>query len=77
MLTPADRKWMDEIVGTVEATWNAEDMSRPVGEGFKGSDDYLRGQFEVSASLSLFSFRSFFRCSFGLLLIERGWREGY
>lgn len=28
-LTPADRRWMDEIVRTVEETWNPEGTSSP------------------------------------------------
>lgn len=47
-LTAADRKWMDEIVGTVDAGWDAEDPSRPKGMSFVGSEDFLRAKFEVS-----------------------------
>lgn len=47
-LTAADRKWMDEMVSTVDSTWNAVDPTRPVGLSFIGSDDYIRAKFEVS-----------------------------
>ncbi|GAA6049277.1 hypothetical protein JCM3770_005918 [Rhodotorula araucariae] len=45
-LTAADRKWMDELVTTVDASWNAADPARPLGQGFVGSDDFLRAKFE-------------------------------
>lgn len=43
-LTSADRRWMDEIVKTVEETWNPEDPTRPLGMVFRGSDDFLRAK---------------------------------
>jgi hypothetical protein len=43
-LTGADRKWMDDLVSTVEETWNPADPTRPLGMAFKGSDDYLRAK---------------------------------
>lgn len=46
-LTPADRKWMDEIVSTVEEGWSPADPSRPADFQFVGSDDFLRAKFEV------------------------------
>ncbi|GAA5856609.1 hypothetical protein JCM8547_005889 [Rhodosporidiobolus lusitaniae] len=45
-LTAADRKWMDELVTLVDQSWNSSDPSRPLGQGFVGSDDFLRGKFE-------------------------------
>ncbi|KIO17080.1 hypothetical protein M407DRAFT_33258, partial [Tulasnella calospora MUT 4182] len=45
-LTPADRKWMDDIVRDVNDGWNETDPSRPLTMEFKGSDDYLRAKFE-------------------------------
>ncbi|KAI5481515.1 late secretory pathway protein AVL9 family protein [Pseudohyphozyma bogoriensis] len=45
-LTAADRKWMDEIVTTVDNSYNAADPSRPIGLAFIGSDDFLRAKFE-------------------------------
>ncbi|GAA5991714.1 hypothetical protein JCM10908_001104 [Rhodotorula pacifica] len=45
-LTAADRKWMDEIVTLVDQSWNAADPSRPLGQGFVGSDDFIRAKFE-------------------------------
>ncbi|KAG8948982.1 late secretory pathway protein avl9 [Tulasnella sp. 424] len=45
-LTPADRKWMDDIVRDVNDGWNDSDPSRPLTMEFKGSDDYLRAKFE-------------------------------
>ncbi|BEJ15278.1 hypothetical protein CspHIS471_0410450 [Cutaneotrichosporon sp. HIS471] len=42
-LTAADRKWMDDIVKTVEDSWNLPEGERP---GFLGSDDDLRNRFE-------------------------------
>jgi hypothetical protein len=47
-LTAADRKWMDELVVTVDNTYSAVDPARPVGLNFLGSDDFLRAKFEVS-----------------------------
>lgn len=46
-LTAADRKWMDEIVSTVDSSWNTSDPSRPAGMSFVGSDDFIRAKFEV------------------------------
>ncbi|KAJ7078547.1 transport protein Avl9-domain-containing protein [Mycena belliarum] len=59
-LTPADRKWMDDIVKDVNDGWNDED-GRPVSIMFKGSDDYLRTKFEeyISAALSSVRYRDF------------------
>ncbi|KAN0061191.1 hypothetical protein ACQY0O_006926 [Thecaphora frezii] len=53
-LTPADRKWMDEIVNIVNETWNAADPTRPTSMGYHGSDDFLRAKFEdyICAMLS-------------------------
>lgn len=45
-LTPADRKWMDEIVHVVLETWNPADPSRPSSMQYQGSDDHLRAKFE-------------------------------
>jgi len=38
---------MDELVTTVDQSWNAEDPTRPEGMGWIGSEDFLRGKFEV------------------------------
>ncbi|KAJ7851670.1 transport protein Avl9-domain-containing protein [Mycena olivaceomarginata] len=59
-LTPADRKWMDDIVTDVNDGWNDED-GRPVSIMFKGSDDYLRQKFEeyISAALASVRYRDF------------------
>lgn len=57
-LTPADRKWVDEIVKDVNDTWDTEEtgMLR-----FKGSDDYVRIKFEeyISAALASFKYGDF------------------
>jgi hypothetical protein len=45
-LTAADRKWMDELVTLVDSSYNPSDPARPLGQGFVGSDDFLRGKFE-------------------------------
>ncbi|KAF7298782.1 UDENN domain-containing protein [Mycena indigotica] len=60
-LTPADRKWMDDIVKDVNEGWNDEE-GRPLNmTRFKGSDDYLRTKFEeyISAALSTVRYRDF------------------
>ncbi|KAF7314639.1 UDENN domain-containing protein [Mycena kentingensis (nom. inval.)] len=59
-LTPADRKWMDDIVKDVNEGWSDEE-GRPVNMAFKGSDDYLRTKFEeyISAALSSVRYRDF------------------
>ncbi|KAJ6611394.1 transport protein Avl9-domain-containing protein [Mycena sp. CBHHK59/15] len=59
-LTPADRKWMDDIVKDVNDGWNDEE-GRPVSMMFKGSDDYLRTKFEeyISAALASVRYRDF------------------
>jgi len=49
-LTPADRKWIDEIVNDVNSTWNEDDPSRPIGMSFKGSEDYIRSKVRISQS---------------------------
>ncbi|KAL1745824.1 transport protein Avl9-domain-containing protein [Schizophyllum fasciatum] len=59
-LTPADRKWMDGIVQAVNETWleSEEDQLLPAMQcRFKGSDDYLRVQFEEYISSMLASMR--------------------
>lgn len=57
-LTAADRKWMDDIVKTVEDSWNLPEGERP---GFLGSDDDLRSRFEeyLCAFLSSIKFADF------------------
>ncbi|OCF30918.1 cytoplasmic protein [Kwoniella heveanensis CBS 569] len=57
-LTPADRKWMDDVVRTVEETWGMAEGERP---DFKGSDDDLRGRFEeyICAALSSIKYAEF------------------
>ncbi|KAI0667725.1 transport protein Avl9-domain-containing protein [Trametes maxima] len=59
-LTPADRKWMDDIVKDVNETWH-EDSDMAVGMHFRGSDDYLRQKFEeyISAALSSVKYSAF------------------
>ncbi|WWC91958.1 uncharacterized protein L201_006911 [Kwoniella dendrophila CBS 6074] len=57
-LTPADRKWMDDVVRTVEESYNTPEGERP---GFKGSDDDLRARFEeyICAALSSIKYADF------------------
>jgi hypothetical protein len=57
-LTAADRKWMDDIVKTVEDSWNLPEGERP---GFLGSDDDLRNRFEeyLCAFLSSIKYADF------------------
>ncbi|WVO21733.1 uncharacterized protein IAS62_003045 [Cryptococcus decagattii] len=42
-LTPADRRWMDDVVQTVEESWGLSEGERP---SYRGSDDDLRARFE-------------------------------
>ncbi|MBW0466969.1 hypothetical protein O181_006684 [Austropuccinia psidii MF-1] len=60
-LTSADRKWMDELIAAVDSSWNPDDPSRPVGNKFIGSDDYLRKEFEnyVCAALSVVKYADY------------------
>ncbi|KZT55479.1 hypothetical protein CALCODRAFT_437159, partial [Calocera cornea HHB12733] len=60
-LTSADRKWMDEIVRSVQETWVEDDPSRPVGMQFLGSDDFLRAKFEdyICSALSGIKYADF------------------
>ncbi|OCF77551.1 hypothetical protein I204_01541 [Kwoniella mangroviensis CBS 8886] len=57
-LTPADRKWMDDVVRTVEESWSLPEGERP---GFKGSDDDLRSRFEeyICGALSSIKYADF------------------
>ncbi|KAI0822074.1 transport protein Avl9-domain-containing protein [Trametes gibbosa] len=59
-LTPADRKWMDDIVKDVNDGWN-EDTDMAIGMHFRGSDDYLRQKFEeyIAAALSSVKYSAF------------------
>lgn len=59
-LTPADRKWMDEIVRDVNDAWDDAEPTKHT-LCFKGSDDYLRAKFEeyVSAALACVRYREF------------------
>ena len=72
-LTPADRRWIDDIVRDVNASWNNGDPTRPLDMqsvftllpvpvtyviySFKGSDDYLRTKFEEYISGALSSIK--------------------
>ncbi|KAH9480710.1 Late secretory pathway protein avl9 [Psilocybe cubensis] len=61
-LTPADRKWMDDILTDVNENWRSDALSNATGmQQFKGSDDYLRAKFEeyISAALSSVRYRDF------------------
>ncbi|KAH8979240.1 transport protein Avl9-domain-containing protein [Lactarius akahatsu] len=57
-LTPADRKWVDEIVKDVNDTWDTGDSGM---RRFKGSDDYVRIKFEeyISAALASVKYGDF------------------
>ncbi|KAA1077385.1 late secretory pathway protein avl9 [Puccinia graminis f. sp. tritici] len=60
-LTSADRKWMDELIEAVDSSWNEDDPSRPIGNKFLGSDDYLRREFEnyVCSILSVIKYADY------------------
>ncbi|OAV89477.1 hypothetical protein PTTG_12670 [Puccinia triticina 1-1 BBBD Race 1] len=60
-LTSADRKWMDELIEAVDSSWNEDDPSRPIGNKFLGSDDYLRREFEnyVCSALSVVKYSDY------------------
>ena len=46
-LTSHDKKWIDSMVAVVEETWNGDgDVETPKNSQFKGSEDFLRWQFE-------------------------------
>ena len=46
-LTSHDKKWIDSMVAVVEETWNGSgDVETPKNSQFKGSEDFLRWQFE-------------------------------
>lgn len=45
-LTPADRRWMDDLIATVQSTWNDANPEQPTQLQFEGSDEYLRARFE-------------------------------
>ncbi|EXJ89284.1 hypothetical protein A1O3_02350 [Capronia epimyces CBS 606.96] len=46
VLSPADRRWMDQLSQTVLDTWDPENPSRPKNMGYAGSEDAIRLQFE-------------------------------
>ncbi|KAG2009735.1 hypothetical protein CC2G_012633 [Coprinopsis cinerea AmutBmut pab1-1] len=60
-LTPADRKWMDDIIRDVNEGWDQDDPTKPHGMKFVGSDDYLRSKFEeyIHAALSTVKYKQF------------------
>ncbi|RDX53517.1 hypothetical protein OH76DRAFT_1399439 [Lentinus brumalis] len=61
-LTPADRKWMDDIVTDVNDGYSEDpDMSLNATMHFRGSDDYLRQKFEeyIMAALSSVKYTAF------------------
>ncbi|SCZ89114.1 BZ3500_MvSof-1268-A1-R1_Chr1-1g00965 [Microbotryum saponariae] len=62
-LTAADRKWMDEIVSTVDNSYDPTDPSRPVGMNFIGSEDFLRAKFEeyICSLLACIKFTEFLK----------------
>ncbi|GMM55992.1 Avl9 protein [Maudiozyma humilis] len=45
-LTGHDKKWIESIVAIVEETWNENDDETPKNSQFKGSEDFIRWQFE-------------------------------
>ncbi|KAK4050816.1 hypothetical protein OIV83_003238 [Microbotryomycetes sp. JL201] len=55
-LTAADRKWMDEIISTVDTTWSPADPQRPQTT-FIGSEDFLRAKFEEYVCSALASIK--------------------
>ncbi|KAI0373648.1 hypothetical protein BV20DRAFT_962201 [Pilatotrama ljubarskyi] len=59
-LTPADRKWMDDILKDVNETWN-EDPNASIGMHFRGSDDYVRQKFEeyITSALASVKYSAF------------------
>lgn len=60
-LTPSDRLWMDQVVKSVEETWNPSDPTRPIGLVFRGSDDDLRRRFEeyICSALSTLKYQDY------------------
>ncbi|GJE91600.1 late secretory pathway protein AVL9 [Phanerochaete sordida] len=60
-LTPADRKWMDDVVKDVNESFDAADPSGSPNIQFKGSDDYLRQKFDeyISGALSCVKYSDF------------------
>ncbi|KAI0086881.1 transport protein Avl9-domain-containing protein [Irpex rosettiformis] len=59
-LTPADRKWMDDVVKDVNDSWEGDLTGTPTIQ-FKGSDDYLRQKFEeyISGALASVKYSNF------------------
>ncbi|KAI0341521.1 hypothetical protein BDW22DRAFT_1359113 [Trametopsis cervina] len=59
-LTPADRKWMDDVVKDVNDSWEGDLTGTPTIQ-FKGSDDYLRQKFDeyITGALSSVKYSSF------------------
>ncbi|KAM0790815.1 hypothetical protein ACM66B_004660 [Microbotryomycetes sp. NB124-2] len=55
-LTAADRKWMDEVISTVDTTWSPADPQRPQTT-FVGSEDFLRAKFEEYVCSALASIK--------------------
>lgn len=45
-LTGHDKKWIESIVAMVDETWNENDDETPKNSQFKGSEDFIRWQFE-------------------------------
>lgn len=45
-LTAADRRWIDFIVQEVNDTWDESNPSRPKTMGYRGSEEFIRLQFE-------------------------------
>ncbi|KIP02780.1 hypothetical protein PHLGIDRAFT_111646 [Phlebiopsis gigantea 11061_1 CR5-6] len=60
-LTPADRKWMDDIVKDVNDNFDEADPAGSPNIQFKGSDDFLRQKFDeyISGALSSVKYSNF------------------
>ncbi|EKM52115.1 uncharacterized protein PHACADRAFT_128297 [Phanerochaete carnosa HHB-10118-sp] len=60
-LTPADRKWMDDVVKDVNDSFDASDPTSSPSIQFKGSDDFLRQKFDeyISGALSCVKYSDF------------------
>lgn len=54
-LTPADRKWMDEVVTDVNKSWDKGKPDSGRSVHFKGSNDYLRQKASCACSCTRFA----------------------
>ncbi|KEY65057.1 hypothetical protein S7711_08447 [Stachybotrys chartarum IBT 7711] len=67
-LTAADRRWIDFLTQEINDTWDEDNPSRPNTLGYRGSEEFIRSQFEayILGLISSVKFHKFLTANDGL-----------